>query len=97
MTKIEHHLLALIDRKEGGREHYTRLDHIPLYHAKSIQHFEKDTRMTCLQLLIWRNNIYGYRAGPFRKNLWKDRHRRSHDVLPLSGRRQRTAVWTDVR
>jgi hypothetical protein len=36
--------------------------------------FEKDTRMTCLLLLVWRSNIYGYRAGPFTTYLWKDRH-----------------------
>jgi hypothetical protein len=74
LDQIENRLLALMNRKEERGEQYTYWIVHRYTMLNPFNMFEKDTRMTCLQLLVWRSNIYGYRAGPFTTYLWKDRH-----------------------
>jgi hypothetical protein len=68
LDRIKSRLLSQTERRDaesntliGIVHRYTMLNPFNI--------FEKDTRMTCLQLLVWRINIYGYRAGPFAKDL----------------------------
>src|SRR4030095_3085172 len=88
-------LLSQTERRETESNKLVRIVH-RYTRRNPFNIFEKDTRMTCLQLLVWRTKIYGYRAGPFRKNLWKDTHRRRHTVFSLCGWRQWTELWQDV-
>src|SRR5215471_3263713 len=63
---------------------------------KSLHISKKDTSMKYINSIMERIYSYDFGKRTFRKNLWKDTHRRRHDVLPLSGRRQRTGLWQDV-